>query len=588
MENLRSLKPYFLKYKWYYISGTLFVTFSSIFANYQAVIIRKATNEIVLNISQNHFDKSTFCIYLLYLFGLSVLSGIFMFLMRQTIIVSSRHIEYDQKNIIYQHFQKMDKQFLKMQNIGDLMNKISEDVSKVRMFTGPAIMYLVNVIITLITVLSFMFNVSPLLTAMILAPLPLFSWAIFKLSNRINQLSTKVQEQLSQITSFVQESVSAIRLIKVHAKEKFFDKKLANYNHNYSQQFIQLGKAEALFQPLMTLMVGIGIISTIWLGSVLLSKGKIEPGNITEFVVYVYRLTWPFTALGWVSALIQRASASQKRINELLNIHPTILNTNSNSQYVIKGNIEFKNISFTYKESNIQALKHISFSVKKGEILGICGKVGSGKSTIFQLLLRYHDADSGEILIDNKPIKKHHLNLLRRSIAYVPQDAFLFNDTVLNNILFPMQYKNLDELDNTTRDKLIEVCKKTEIYDTIMNWPQGFNTTIGEKGVNVSGGQRQRLALSRALVRDCPILLIDDAFSALDNETEQKIVQNIKDELKNKTVIIIAQKLSIIYHLAHKIIYLKNGEITESGSHKTLISNNSEYRELFELQMRRD
>ncbi len=588
MENLRSLKPYFLKYKWYYISGTLFVTFSSIFANYQAVIIRKATNEIVLNISQNHFDKSTFCIYLLYLFGLSILSGIFMFLMRQTIIVSSRHIEYDQKNIIYQHFQKMDKQFLKMQNIGDLMNKISEDVSKVRMFTGPAIMYLVNVIITLITVLSFMFNVSPLLTAMILAPLPLFSWAIFKLSNRINQLSTKVQEQLSQITSFVQESVSAIRLIKVHAKEKFFDKKLANYNHNYSQQFIQLGKAEALFQPLMTLMVGIGIISTIWLGSVLLSKGKIEPGNITEFVVYVYRLTWPFTALGWVSALIQRASASQKRINELLNIHPTILNTNSNSQYVIKGNIEFKNISFTYKESNIQALKHISFSVKKGEILGICGKVGSGKSTIFQLLLRYHDADSGEILIDNKPIKKHHLNLLRRSIAYVPQDAFLFNDTVLNNILFPMQYKNLDELDNTTRDKLIEVCKKTEIYDTIMNWPQGFNTTIGEKGVNVSGGQRQRLALSRALVRDCPILLIDDAFSALDNETEQKIVQNIKDELKNKTVIIIAQKLSIIYHLAHKIIYLKNGEITEIGSHKTLISNNSEYRELFELQMRRD
>lgn len=570
--------------------GIVFVTLSSLFANYQAVIIRKVTNEIVVNIGQHQFDKHQFFVYLLYLFGLSIISGVFMFLMRQTIIVSSRHIEYEQKNTLYEHFQKMDKQFLKMQNVGDLMNKISEDVGRVRMFTGPAIMYLVNVFITLVTVLSFMLNVSPLLTVVVLLPLPLFSWAIFKLSNRINRLSTKVQEKLSQITSFVQESISSVRLIKVHSKEFFFDEKLKTYNQDYSNQFVQLGKAEALFQPLMTLMIGTGIISTVWLGSILLLKGKIEPGNITEFVVYVYRLTWPFTALGWVSALIQRASASQKRINDLLNVHSEIKNIN-NDEYNIKGDIEFKNVSFTYKESNIQTLNSISFKVSKGEVLGICGKVGSGKSTVFQLLLRYYDADSGNILIDNKDIKEHNLYLLRRNIAYVAQDAFLFNDTVLNNILFPYQYKGIEELDESMRIKLIDVCKKTEIYETIMQWPQQFNTMIGEKGVNVSGGQRQRLTLARALIKNNPILLIDDSFSALDNETEQKIIQNINKELceasfgKNKTVIIITQKLSVIQALADKILYFKNGKIIESGSHEELIEKNGAYKKLFELQM---
>lgn len=584
MKNLISLKPYFVKYKWYYLSGIIFVTLSSVFANYQAVIIRKATNEIVVDIQQHQFNQHQFLIYLLYLFGLSVISGIFMFLMRQTIIVSSRYIEYDQKNTMYEHFQKMDKQFLKMQNVGDLMNKISEDISKVRMFTGPAIMYLVNVAITLITVISFMLQVSPLLTLVVLAPLPLFSWMIFQLSNRINRLSTTVQERLSQITSFVQESISSIRLIKIHAKEVFFNEKLKEFNQDYSNQFVKLGKTEALFQPLMTLMVGTGIISTIWLGSILLLQNKIEPGNITEFVIYVYRLTWPFTALGWVSALIQRASASQKRINDLLAVQPNIININNNL-YPIEGSIEFKDVNFTYKESNLQALKGGSFKVNKGEVLGICGKVGAGKSTIFHLLLRYYDADSGSILIDSTDIKTHNLQVLRKNIAYVPQDAFLFNDTVLNNILFPYQYSNIEELDEGTKLKLIELCKKVEMYDSIMQWPQQFNTIIGEKGVNVSGGQRQRLTLARALMKNCPILLIDDSFSALDNETEQKIVENIKDELRNKTVIIIAQKLSIIQALADKILYFKDGKIEESGSHSELIARNGEYKKLFELQM---
>lgn len=558
--------------------GIIFVSLSSIFANYQAVVVRKATNEILSNIHQHSFNSHQFLMYLFYLLGLSLVSGIFMFLMRQTIIVSSRHIEYDQKNELYQHFQKMDRHFLKMQSVGDLMNKISEDVSRVRMFTGPAIMYLVNVIVTVLSVISFMLHVSPLLTIIVLLPLPLFSLAIFQLSRRINALSTSVQEKLSLMTSFVQESVSSIRLIKIHAKEKFFNQKLNTINDVYSKEFVQLGKTEALFQPLMTIMVGTGIIATIVVGGILLVKQKIEPGNITEFVMYVYRLTWPFTALGWVSALIQRASASQSRINELLSIQPQIINT-SNEIYPVKGHIVFDNVSFTYKESGIQALQEVSFEVRPSEILGISGKVGSGKSTIFQLLLRFYDVDKGSIIIDGKNIKEHNLYWLRKNIAYVPQDAFLFNDTLLNNILFPETTGDLD--------KVIEICKKVELHDTIMQWPNQYHTMIGERGINVSGGQRQRIALARALIKQTSILLIDDAFSALDNDTEQKIVANLKSELSSKTVIIIAQKLSIIQSLATKVIYFKEGKIIESGSPDELLQLNGEYKKVYDLQMMR-
>lgn len=576
MKELITLKHYFVKYKWYYISGIIFVSLSSVFANYQAVVVRQATNEIVQQIHLQQFENKSFVLFLVYLIGLSIISGIFMFLMRQTIIVASRHIEYEQKNELYEHFQKMDKQYMKMHNTGDWMNRISEDVGRVRMFTGPAIMYMVNVLVTLISVLSFMLHVSPLLTVFVILPLPVFSYFIFNLSKRINLLSTNVQEKLSVITSFVQESISSIRLIKIHAKEKSFDDKLHKHNSEYVQQFVKLGKTEAFFQPLMIIMVGTGIIATVWLGSVLLSKAKIEPGNITEFVIYVYRLTWPFTALGWVSALIQRAAASQKRINNLLNTFPYLVNKNF-EEYSMYGKIQFKKIYFTYKESNIQALKDVSFEVNKCEILGIAGKVGSGKSTIFQLLLRFYDADKGKILIDNKDIKEHNIKVIRKNIAYVPQDAFLFNDTILNNIIFPETHVDIN--------KVIEVCKKVEIHDTIMGWPDQYHTMIGEKGINVSGGQRQRIALARALIKDTAVLLIDDAFSALDNETEQKIVSHLKEDLKNKIVIIIAQKLSILHHLANKIIYLKNGFITESGTAEELVQKNGEYQKLYEIQM---
>lgn len=574
------LKKYFLQYKWHYVSGIIFVSLSSVFANYQAIVVRNATNDIVLAIKKSSLDHSLFLMYVVYLLGLSVISGIFMFLMRQTIIVASRHIEYAQKNELYQHFQRMDKQFMKMQNIGDLMNKISEDVSRVRMFTGPAIMYLVNVTVTLISVLSFMLHVSPLLTMAVLLPLPLFSVAIFRISKQIHNLSTRVQEKLSQITSFVQESVSSVRLIKIHAKEDYFQNKLQNINEEYTKHFVRLGKTEALFQPLMTLMVGLGIITTVWLGSILWQHGKIQPGNITEFVMYVYRLTWPFTALGWVSALIQRASASQKRINDLMSIQPQIVSDNTQKHYAIKGKITFRDVNFVYKESGICALHQISFEVKPSEVLGIAGKVGAGKSTIFQLITRFYDADSGSVLIDDVPVQQYNLSALRKHISYAPQDAFLFNDTVLNNIIFP----------NTKGDinRVIEICKKVEIHDTIMHWPQQYQTMIGERGINVSGGQRQRIALARALIQDAPILLIDDVFSALDNETEQKIVQNIKSDLKNKTVLIVAQKLSVLHLLADKIIYMKDGKITESGTADELLAMNGEYKKLYDVQMMKE
>ena len=580
VKNFAALKKYFLQYKWYYISGIVFVSLSSVFANYQAIVVRNATNDIVLAIKKSSLNHSFFLRYVIHLLVLSGISGIFMFLMRRTIIVASRHIEYMQKNELYQHFQRMDKQFLKMQSIGDLMNKISEDVSHVRMFTGPAIMYLVNVVVTLISVLSFMLHVNLLLTIVVLLPLPLFSMAIFRISQQIHVRSTRVQEKLSQITSFVQESVSSIRLIKIHTKESYFQNKLQSINEEYTQEFIKLGKGEALFQPIMTLMVGWGIITTVCLGSIWWQHGKIEPGNITEFVMYVYRLTWPFTALGWVSALIQRASASQKRINDLLHIQPQIISDDTQKQYTIKGKITFRDVSFVYKESNIRALHQINFEVKPSEVLGIAGKVGAGKSTIFQLIVRFYDADSGHILIDDVPIQQHPVSVLRKHIAYAPQDAFLFNDTVLNNIIFPNTKGDID--------RVIEICKKVDIHETILNWPQQYQTMIGERGINVSGGQRQRIALARALIQEAPILLIDDVFSALDNETEQKIVQNIKSDLKNKTVLIIAQKLSILHLLADKIIYIKDGQIVESGTVEELLRMNGAYKKLYDIQMMKE
>lgn len=575
MKSLFSLNIYFLKYKWILLMGILFVALSTIFGTYQAVIVRKGTNAILEMIKQENADVSPFIKYGLIIIGLSIVSGLFMFLMRQTIIVMSRHIEYDQKNEIYDHYQLLDVNFYKNNSTGDLMNRITEDVGKVRMYTGPAVMYLANTFVTVITVIGFMLSVNWQLTILVFLPLPLLSFIIYKVSDKINKRSTKVQQELSNLTSHAQETFSAIRVIKAYAQEKFFNETLEAKSEIYKNDNLKLARTEAFFQPTMVLTIGLSILITIWYGGYLVIQKQIEPGNITEFILYVYRLTWPFASLGWVTSLIQRAAASQTRINEFLRTEPKIKNKVAEKTSV-NGDIEFKNVSFTFPESGITAIKNISFELKKGDTLGITGPVGSGKSTIIQLLSRFYDADKGAIVINNINIDQHNLFSLRRAMGVVPQEVFLFSDTILNNISFSGAKK-------FSRKEIEEAAKNAAVYDNIINFPDKFETMVGERGITLSGGQKQRISIARAILNEPQMLVFDDCLSAVDTETESVILGNLKQIMKDKTSIIVSQRISSIRH-ANKIIYLKNGEISEYGTHEELLNKKGDYFNLFELQ----
>ncbi len=555
--------------------GILFVALSTIFGTYQAVIVRKGTNAILEMIKQENADVSPFIKYGLIIIGLSIVSGLFMFLMRQTIIVMSRHIEYDQKNEIYDHYQLLDVNFYKNNSTGDLMNRITEDVGKVRMYTGPAVMYLANTFVTVITVIGFMLSVNWQLTILVFLPLPLLSFIIYKVSDKINKRSTKVQQELSNLTSHAQETFSAIRVIKAYAQEKFFNETLEAKSEIYKNDNLKLARTEAFFQPTMVLTIGLSILITIWYGGYLVIQKQIEPGNITEFILYVYRLTWPFASLGWVTSLIQRAAASQTRINEFLRTEPKIKNKVAEKTSV-NGDIEFKNVSFTFPESGITAIKNISFELKKGDTLGITGPVGSGKSTIIQLLSRFYDADKGAIVINNINIDQHNLFSLRRAMGVVPQEVFLFSDTILNNISFSGAKK-------FSRKEIEEAAKNAAVYDNIINFPDKFETMVGERGITLSGGQKQRISIARAILNEPQMLVFDDCLSAVDTETESVILGNLKQIMKDKTSIIVSQRISSIRH-ANKIIYLKNGEISEYGTHEELLNKKGDYFNLFELQ----
>lgn len=537
MSSLRSITPYFIKYKWHLLSGILFVSLSTIFATYQGEIVQDATNVIIEGIDQQQsFHAQQFIEFGLILLGLALISGIFMFLMRQTIIVMSRHIEFDQKNELYAHYQTMDSAFFKQNKIGDLMSRISEDVGKVRMYTGPAIMYLANTIVTVIIIVSFMLKTSWELTLLVFAPLPFLSFVIYKVSDLINKRSKTVQEKLSLITSHTQETFSAIRVIKAYNREDFYINQLEKNNSDLKQSSLKLSFTEALFQPVMVLMVGLSVIATVWLGGHLVMDHKIEPGNITKFILFVFRLTWPFASLGWVTSLIQRAKASQTRINEFLNTYPNIISP-VNGIKKMEGEIEFKNVSFSYPDNGVEAIKNLSFKIKKGEILGISGQVGTGKTTIAELILRLQDPSSGEILIDGKNIKEYDLQFLRKSIAYVPQDVFLFSDTIRNNIAFSSENKFNEE-------DIIEASKLAGVYDNIMSFPDGFNTIIGERGVTLSGGQKQRISIARAILSKPKMMIFDDCLSAVDAETEEQILNHLKNIMKDKTCIIISHRES--------------------------------------------
>ena len=583
MKELFFLYKYFLKYRWRLLIGTFFVIISNIFALYPAQYVRKAFDtakniiETNKDNTQNINDLTEPLIYfglLIILFAL--LKGVFMFFMRQTIIVMSRLIEYDLKNEIYQQYQLLDTAFYKRNNTGDLMARISEDVSRVRMFLGPATMYPINMISLFSLVVFTMFSINVKLSLLVLTPLPIMSVTIFYISKVIHQKSEGVQNQLSKLSTISQESFSGIRVIKSFVNEKINKNRFEKETNEYLNRNVSLAKTNALFFPFMLLLIGLSTLLTIYIGGQEAAAGNITTGNIAEFIIYVNMLTWPMASIGWVTSIIQRAAASQKRINEFLNRKSEVQNQQKEKSE-IKGSIRFQNVSFTYPDTGIKALKNISFEIPNGGSLAIVGKTGSGKSTIAQLIGRLYDVNIGNILIDDKIITHINLSDLRKNIGYVPQDGLLFSESIANNISFGSQ----DRIDQKAIER---VAKMAAIHDNIVNFKDGYKTQVGERGVTLSGGQKQRISIARAFIRNPQILIFDDCLSAIDTETEDHILKQLKKVMKSCTSIVISHRISSIKH-AEEIIVLEEGRIVERGTHEQLLQKQGVYFEMHQKQL---
>ena len=578
MKALRYLDKYLRKYRLKLFAGIIITVISRIFSLFAPRLIGNSLTTVEKFLSENQATleevKEILLINILIIIGASILSAFFTFLMRQMIINVSRYIEYDLKNEIFQHYQILDQSFYKNNRTGDLMNRISEDVSKVRLYFGPALMYGINTITLFLIVISFMINIAPELTLYVLLPLPFLSYLIYKLSKIINQRSTKVQEMLSKLSSYTQEIFSGISVIKSFELKNRININLFSLSNLAQNKNMSLAKVQAWFFPLMILMIGISNLLVILIGGNLFINGKIELGVIAEFIVYINMLTWPVMAVGWITSIVQQAEASQKRINEFLNIKSSIKD-GKGVKSKLTGNISFKSVSLIYPETNIKALDSISFSLESGKTMGIVGHIGSGKSTLLDLIPRLYDPKKGSIYIDNYPIKDFKINELRKHIGYVPQNGFLFSGTIEENIIFGNHKK--------TKDDMFEVSKKACIHDNIIIFKNDYKTLIGERGVTLSGGQIQRLTIARAFIKNPKILLLDDCLSAVDTETEEKILRNIKEIRKNKTTIIVSHRISSVKR-SDKIIVLKNGKIIQSGTHKNLIHKNGYYRNLNEKQ----
>lgn len=580
MKELRHLNKYFYKYKYLFIGGVLITVIARFLALYTPRLVgdsmQIAEDYVKNGIGARQEVDAQILENLLWIIAAALASGIFTFLMRQSLIVMSRHIEFDLKNEIFAQYEKLSQGFYKRNRTGDLMNRISEDVAKVRMYTGPAVMYGINTSITFIVVIIQMYLISPELTLYTLIPLPLLSYSIFKLSNAINKRSTIYQQNLSSLASFTQEMFSGIRIIKAHNIESTIQSDFQNLSTESKQKNMRLSFLNSLFGPLMIFLIGLSSLIVICIGGIMYINGSITHiGIIAEFILYVSMLTWPVASLGWISSMVQEAEASQKRINEFLKEVPEIQNK-TNLPTEIIGNIEFKNVSFTYDDTNIQALKDISFKVKKGQTLAILGKTGSGKSTILALISRLYDIDKGELLIDGTPIDQINLDSLRNSVAIVPQDAFLFSDTIKNNIKFGKE--------DATDQEIIEVAQKAVVHHNIQEFKLGYDTILGERGITLSGGQKQRVSIARALIKDAPILLLDDSLSAVDTETEEAILQNLDKETQNKTTFIVSHRVSAARN-ADKIIVLDEGKIIQKGTHNQLLSEEGYYKDLYEKQL---
>lgn len=579
MKALQYINKYLSKYKWRIIIG-LFITILSKLLALQVPriignsfnIVEKYLNNEVTNLS---FVKEELLKNVLIIIGVALLSGFFTFLMRQTIIVTSRLIEFDLKNEIYQQYQKLSLNFYKKNRTGDLMNRISEDVSKVRMYVGPAIMYTMNMIVLFAVGFTQMIQVNKQLTLYTLIPFPLLSISIFILSKVIHKRSTIVQQYLSKLTTFNQEFFSGIDVVKSYGIEPAIIKDFDIISDESKEKNIDLQKANALFFPLMILLIGISNLIVIYIGGLRYINGDIQSGVIIEFIMYVNILTWPVAVVGWVTSIVQQAEASQVRINEFLNEVPEIINNNENPLSVA-GKITFKNVSFTYDDTNITALKNINLSVEAGETIAILGNTGSGKSTLIELISRLYDVSEGTIYIDEKPLKESNLNDIRAQIGFVPQDPFLFSDTIENNIKFGKE--------DAQEEEIIEAAKNAVVHSNIIEFANGYKTILGERGVTLSGGQKQRVSIARAIIKDPKILIFDDCLSAVDTETEEKILSNLKKVSKNKTTFIISHRVSSAKN-ADKIIILDNGEITQQGTHNQLINIEGYYKELYEQQL---
>ncbi len=589
MNALSHLNKFFFKYRWRLVLGVLFVTISNLFGIFPAQLTRNALDVVAANINNyklfNGFDLQNDFYQLLsfniLIFGVLVLAmallkGVFMFLMRQTIIVMSRLIEYDMKNEIFDHYQRLDTSFYNRNNTGDLMNRISEDVGRVRMYVGPAIMYTINLVVMFILVIWAMVRVNERLALYVLLPLPILTFIVYYVHDLINRKSERVQAQLSTLSTFVQETFSGIRVVKAFTREKQYLKAYADQSEAYKEVSMDLVKVNALFMPTMLLLVGLSTIITIYAGSIEVMQGRLTIGNIAEFIIYVNMLTWPVASLGWVVTIIQRAAASQERINEFLHTAPEVVSGTVNLGE-IKGKIEFKNVSIRYPQSGTQALRDISFTVQPGKSLAIIGRTGSGKTTLVNLLLRLMDPDKGNIFIDEQELRELKLDDFRQQVGCVPQDVFLFSDTIAQNIAFGLT-------GSPDLKRVEDAARMAAIYDNIMEFPKGLDTMVGERGITLSGGQKQRISIARAIIKEPRILIFDDCLSAVDTITEEQILNNLKKIMNGKTTILVSHRVSSVKDADH-IIVLDEGKIVEQGNHAALLTQNGVYSTLFEMQL---
>ena len=611
MKELKYLNKYFFKYKWHLIIGLLFIVLTTYFKVYAPTLFNEGIDYIensldavkndtaspplpesirwlndigltsVEQTSANKEEQAKTTRYVILLLAvlfavIFIIQGIFLFFTRVTLIIMSRRIEYDLKNQIYQQYQELSLSFFKRNNTGDLMNRISEDVSKVRMYLGPAVMYTLSLAFLIGFVLYAMCSISVKLTLYTLLPLPILSISIYYVSTLINKKSERVQSKQSELSSFVQETTSGIRVLKAYNRENAYMNFFRNESDSYKTLILSLIKIEALFMPLIIMLVGLSTVLAIYLGSVEAIVGNgFDKGDIIQFIIYVNMLTWPFASVGWVTSLVNKAEASQKRINEFLKEEPEIKSTVSGDEK-ITGNISFEEVSFTYPDTGIEALQRINFNLKTGQTLGITGRTGSGKSTIANLISRQYDVTSGSIKIDDRTIQNVHLESLRNSIGTVPQDVFLFSDSIRNNISFS------DE--RLSEEQIVEAAKKAAIYDNIMEFPEKFDTVLGERGINLSGGQKQRISIARAIIKSPEILIFDDCLSAVDTETEDKILRSLSQIMEGKTSVIISHRISSILGADH-ILVLDKGQIIEQGSHQDLIDKKGYYHELYQKQL---